>query len=532
VRPDDNARRGRNRSSTPLLPREKGIIYFEGGRAISPPRQLGNDPSSQNPFEDDKREKRDQKIKEAKRGPLRSRLRNVLLDMKVLEHRKKASHSDQAAKASKAGQVAPERETLPFEKLFTLFNRVFPSIELSLNDKNQIRAFQNGDNYSAEFLSDGEKQVFATIADILAHGAGENSYIVIDEPELNMHPHLAVRVWDVIEQDLPKSHFIYATHSIGFAMRSSVDRIYVLNSNEPGPKEINDVAELLREPEYEVEQFLGAIPSILSTPKALIVEGKDDSFDQPFYRWILGSDWIQSKNGLSIVSVEGSGNVKKALKREGVWRKLGADVLLAGVVDRDYKHDRQIDSYPETVHTLSFHEAECFLCHPKVVQAAAEKAGSDSPSWDEIADRIAAITKGRRLQIAARRVNVWFDRQFHVSLSREQMEEIGSEDDLRAKFRQRASTNREEADNYFSEESITKKLNEELDRIDTAVNDKDVDELLLLCPGKELLNGPITDLADSTSSEQLLRRCEMHLEIDNFEHLKTLRQKLKDKLSD
>lgn len=107
------------------------------------------------------------------------------------------------------------------------------------------------------------------------------------------------------ERQFPDSVFIYGTHSISFAMRSAIHSIVALKSGGRSALEIKSVHDLDR---TEAREFLGAIPSILAANAALVVEGDDDSFDGPFYRWVIGHQEV------AVVPIGGSGDVTAATR--------------------------------------------------------------------------------------------------------------------------------------------------------------------------------------------------------------------------
>ena len=82
----------------------------------------------------------------------------------------------------------------------------------------EVSCQKDGKSYPVADLSDGEKQVLAMLAD-LTSCAPPNAVFLVDEPELNLHPLLACRLWNVIESELPDAIFVYGTHCISFAMR-------------------------------------------------------------------------------------------------------------------------------------------------------------------------------------------------------------------------------------------------------------------------------------------------------------------------
>ena len=146
-----------------------------------------------------------------------------------------------------------------------------------------MRCRKNNNEYGPTGLSDGEKQVFSILVDIIEL-TDSNSILFVDEPELNLNPGLANRLWSSIEALLPDAVFIYATHSVSFAMRETVEHLIVMSNRDDNIQEITDLGALSHNDQQEL---LGNIPGLLAQGSTLVVEGHDESFDSIFYHWLL-----------------------------------------------------------------------------------------------------------------------------------------------------------------------------------------------------------------------------------------------------
>jgi hypothetical protein len=110
-----------------------------------------------------------------------------------------------------------------------MFSEVFPEIKLNFDEgSKQLQCEKNGNTYSPADLSDGERQAFFVLADLLLTTAPD-SLIIVDEPELNLNALLSDRLWNTIEDGLPNALCVYGTRSIGFAMRQNVDTVVALS---------------------------------------------------------------------------------------------------------------------------------------------------------------------------------------------------------------------------------------------------------------------------------------------------------------
>lgn len=495
------------------------LIYVEGGRTIHLPDTLdinahiGNNQTIA-ALEETRRIQ--------KKETLANRITNGLQLLEKKGQEIKESHSDKVDEWEKNGKIGmtPIREDPPLNRLFNLFSEVFPTIELSVDSKTKkINCSKNSSEYySFSSLSDGEKQVLSILLDI-AILAEPDSLILVDEPELNLNPSLACRVWDTIENDLPKSIFIYTTHDVGFTMRSNVEKVFVLSNESENISEIENIGQINQN---DLRALLGSIPAILSTNSALITEGRPDSFDSIFYRWILGTTNVE------IVPMGGSSDVIAVSNRTGVWNAIAPTVTLKGIIDRDFKSEESLDNLASvSTVILEFHEAESYLCMPTIVSTMSEKMGlvASKPTKDEIETIIKKEFEENLLQIVAKRV---FDRttiKLSVSIHKNILQNITTEQELEKKIVEEAKTQTDYAQEHLSEEKIKSFFTEEIELCRKALTTNDIKSILALTPGKSLISKLVT-LTGARNISDYARACAKHLNIEDFLELKGLKQKL------
>ncbi len=99
-----------------------------------------------------------------------------------------------------------------------------------------------------------------------------SSYVLIDEPELNLHPSLQLDFLTTLAS-FSKGNLLFATHTIGLA-RAASDRIYAL-SHSKGVSRIQPF-----EQTADLSEFLGELSygsySAVGFAKVLLVEGVND----------------------------------------------------------------------------------------------------------------------------------------------------------------------------------------------------------------------------------------------------------------
>lgn len=109
---------------------------------------------------------------------------------------------------------------------------------------------------------------------VLANAKRRNSeFIMIDEPELNLHPSLQLTFLTTLAS-YAKIGLVYGTHSIGLA-RANADRVYALRRIEEGISEIRNYDEMPILAEFLGELNFGGYRE-LGFDQILLVEGPTD----------------------------------------------------------------------------------------------------------------------------------------------------------------------------------------------------------------------------------------------------------------
>lgn len=147
--------------------------------------------------------------------------------------------------ATRISKVANEEEDLTMgqvrKKVFAEINGIFEILELDVKlseiskDENSMPIFtdSSGKKFGINELSSGEKQLFLrTLAIKMLEP--ENSIIMIDEPELSLHPKWQQKIVDVYRKIGRNNQIILATHSPHILGSVEKENIILLGKNENG----------------------------------------------------------------------------------------------------------------------------------------------------------------------------------------------------------------------------------------------------------------------------------------------------------
>ena len=147
--------------------------------------------------------------------------------------------------ATRISKVANEEENLTMgqvrKKVFEEINGIFEILELDVKlseiskDENSMPIFtdSSGKKFGINELSSGEKQLFLrTLAIKMLEP--ENSIIMIDEPELSLHPKWQQKIVDVYKKIGKNNQIILATHSPHILGSVEKENIILLIKNQDG----------------------------------------------------------------------------------------------------------------------------------------------------------------------------------------------------------------------------------------------------------------------------------------------------------
>lgn len=496
----------------------KRVLYVEGGRAITLNNSLKLNAKNVNQYGDYSRAKRTYEDK--RQSSLSARVFDALMMLESKELAIKVEHSDAVQVWQQSGQngSAPTRESPPLERLFEQFHEIFPRVHIKYNaEAKSINARKNDAEYPIQGLSDGEKQVFSILADFMELGA-EFGLVVVDEPELNLHPELAERVWNLIEVQYPEKVFVYATHSLGFGMRRQVLRVIIISDDPDNIVVLEAPTELST---IDLRRFLGSIPGIIAASKVIVTEGDDRSFDSVFYRWLLADDQVE------VVPVGDCEQVLNVCRRDGVWSKIAAKVRLVGVIDGDLR------PRPSSLAiTLDFRDAESFLAIPELVVAVdthlavrPKRVGTDS-----VIDIILRQLEQERRLICANLVAARCGIRLGVSVRKSVLKECNSRDELLQHLTESSQEELAKAATALGRQAIEEWLNSGDTEIDRIISASDWKAALHYVDGKRVANA-VARLVGLPTSIELIRCVATNIALDRIPEINTLSSAIRQAVS-
>lgn len=132
-----------------------------------------------------------------------------------------ALFADQSNRALKSHKIlrtgsGATAEPTKFEQLSEIWEMLLPHRKLVITgDDIAVRLPGIEATYPASEMSDGERAIFYLLGQTLV--ADEGSALIVDEPELHLHPSIMTLLWDKLVAARPDCTFVFITHNLEFA---------------------------------------------------------------------------------------------------------------------------------------------------------------------------------------------------------------------------------------------------------------------------------------------------------------------------
>lgn len=185
------------------------------------------------------------------------------------------------------GDSEPADPLVPYN---TLLQQLFPGY--SFADKNEdfptnlFVQIPSGELIQFADLSSGEKEVFFMLSFFLRHDVS-NSVIVIDEPELHLHPELGRLLIRTMQEIKPGNQIWIATHNAEIIDESGRDRAFFI-SRDPTTRRPTVIAAKDEENAVsQLRQFFGFSGYIGVAKSLVFLEGTDTSSDRKLFANLL-----------------------------------------------------------------------------------------------------------------------------------------------------------------------------------------------------------------------------------------------------
>jgi hypothetical protein len=215
------------------------------------------------------------------------------------------------------------------DSLIHLFSEIIPDNKLTVESgKILFSRADSDDTYGVLRLSDGERAVLYYGAAMLY--APEDSVVVVDSPEMFMHPTTLQALWNRLELLRPDCTMVYATHDLDFASSRRGAALLWVQSCDMGA----GAWEYRIMPDSEDALTGEVYMAIIGTRKpVLFIEGDDHSIDARLYPLIFRDYTVKSL-----------GSCNKVIESTRTFNDLNGfhHLTAKGIVDRDRRDDGEV----------------------------------------------------------------------------------------------------------------------------------------------------------------------------------------------
>lgn len=296
-------------------------------------------------------------------------------------------HQKSAARDKKLAEVIKEKPELigseilkkypdPIEKYQEIFSSILPGKKLLPIDPASPKEFQfsdeGGESLPFSALSSGEQEVVKVLFDV-ARKDIRHSVIIVDEPELHLHPTLAFKLIESLKNiGNHTNQFIFLTHSTDLiSTYYSTGDVYFIDQKSSSQNQAHRLSDLNHE-HHQVASLIGQNLGLFAVGKKLVfVEGEDASIDRLTYQQIAQTvdpdiKVIPSGSVLNILALNNiEAQIRKAI--------FGIDLYM--IRDRDGLNEMQVSELEKNgrIRCLKRRHIENYFLDPDLLFLLAQR---------------------------------------------------------------------------------------------------------------------------------------------------------------
>ncbi len=221
--------------------------------------------------------------------------------------------------------------------------------------------------------------------------------------------------------------------------------------------------------------------------------------------------------------------MRNAVKGKKPWQQITSNISIAGVVDRDYRPDAQIEKFErEGLIVLPFHEIESLLCHPDLIFELMKIriAETRRQSREEIERSFIKQAKRAEVSIAIKRMNEIAKGEIQwsgVSRDISVVDLEAAKNEIDRKFQCLKTT--------IDEFDPTRTFEAELEKVRRALKEPNIRDVLRLVEGKRFLERALK-LTDVRTVSDLIAEYRHHIKcVENIPFLAELKRKIIEALN-
>lgn len=308
-----------------------------------------------------------------------------------LEHRESVVERDTVVKALNTHRAARHFRNYwryfgeGFNDFKNLVQATWPGMDIDPPERaldlydNAISMFCREDRIARELYWSGFGfQVWCQLLTHIVRARGA-SLLVVDEPEIYLHPELQRQLLSILRAEGPD--ILMATHSTEIMGDSDPSEIVLVDKTNRNGRRLREVSEVQLALDLVGSVQNLALTQLARNRRVLFVEGASDFRIIRRFAKILGYEELAAGIGVTLVESAGFSSWHKIKSLSwGLEKTIGNSLRLAAVYDRDYWPEEQIQQMEKELEdslglviVLKRKEMENYLLSPVVLQRAVER---------------------------------------------------------------------------------------------------------------------------------------------------------------
>jgi hypothetical protein len=225
--------------------------------------------------------------------------------------------------------------------------------------------------------------------------AGSDSVLVLDEPDVYLHPDLQHRLLRIVSQKV--GQYFIATHSTEIINDVDPGDVLILRPGARSAKRIRTDDDFSSVYDAIGSSENAQFARLARTKKVLYVEGHDTKMLAKLGKVIGGSDFL-SDSSVTLMKTDGFSNWTRVATSAWVFNKFFEfDVKVASVFDRDYRCDTAVQEFIDELrdsdvlcYVLPFKEIENILLVPAAIKKVVNRHSREElpKGWEARVDDI------------------------------------------------------------------------------------------------------------------------------------------------
>ncbi len=391
---------------------------------------------------------------------------------------------------SKTGNRALRANPDPFVPYQDVFAKLLHGKQLMPIDPKQLREFQykigDSDPLAFQTLSSGEQEVVKISFDLIWRRI-RHCVILLDEPELHLHPTLVFRLIETLKEiGEGTNQLILFTHSADLiSTYYATGNVFFIDIEKQEGNQVGQLSDL-RDRHVATARMIGTNLGLFAVGKRLIfVEGAESSVDRLTYHKIAQRSLPNSY----VIPIGSVNNINTLSEVTGELQQAIFGINLFMIRDHDGLSDEQVENLHKNPHVrcLSRRHIENYFLNPDILAKVAEHFYQDPSKADstQIEAKLFDIAKDCLNTALALAVKEFISINGSLDVPKVKSPDTKSIDDVAAEISKQVIANSESLQSKFDESAINSLIRHEQKTLQSSLSNG---QWKALFPGKLILS--------------------------------------------